>query len=92
MKSAASASVAAPQEPFAQYNDKTKLPFGSANTAGYTVWGLGYNADIGMGSRKAQLGIKVTNLFDKQYRDFLDTYKGYTLSMGRDPSLYPFSF
>jgi iron complex outermembrane recepter protein len=95
MKSAAAASVAGSQEPFAQYNDKTKLPFGSANTAGYTVWGLGYNADINMGSQKAQLGIKVTNLFNTQYRDFLDTYKGYTLAMGRDVSFtlaVPFSF
>lgn len=86
MKSATSASVAGPQEPFAQYNDKTKFPFGSANTAGYTVWGLGYNANIAIGSQKGQLGIKVTNLFDKEYRDFLDTYKGYALAMGRDVS------
>jgi iron complex outermembrane receptor protein len=86
MKSAASASAAGPQEPFAQYNDKTKFPFGSADTAGYTVWGLGCNANINMGTQKAQLGIKVTNLFDKEYRDFLDTYKGYALAIGRDVS------
>jgi len=84
MKSAASASVAGPQEPFAQYNT---MPFGTANTAGYTVWGLGYNADMKMGGQKAKLGLKVTNLFNTQYRDFLDTYKGYALAMGRDVSL-----
>jgi hypothetical protein len=92
MKSAASASVAGPQEPFAQYNT---IPFGSANTTGYTVWGLGYNTDIDMGEQKAQLGIKVTNLLDTRYRDFLDTYKGYALAMGRDISVtlrVPFSF
>lgn len=92
MKSAASQSVAGPQEPFAQYNT---MPFGTADTAGYTVWGLGYNADIAIGTQKAQLGIKVTNVLDTQYRDFLDTYKGYALAMGRDVSLtlrVPFSF
>jgi iron complex outermembrane receptor protein/hemoglobin/transferrin/lactoferrin receptor protein len=50
------------------------------------VWGLGCNANINMGTQKAQLGIKVTNLFDKEYRDFLDTYKGYALAIGRDVS------
>lgn len=92
MKSAASQSVAGPQEPFAQYNT---MPFGTADTAGYTVWGLGYNADIGIGAQKAQLGIKVTNVLNTKYRDFLDTYKGYALAMGRDVSLtlrVPFSF
>lgn len=92
MKSAVSQSVAGAYEPFAQYNT---MPFGTADTAGYTVWGLGYNADIGIGAQKAQLGIKVTNVLDIQYRDFLDTYKGYTLAMGRDVSLtlrMPFSF
>jgi len=86
MKSAASSSVAGSQEPFAQYNDKTKFPFGTANTAGYTVWGLGYNADMKMGKQKAKLGLKVTNLLNTHYRDFLDTYKGYALAMGRDVS------
>ena len=61
MKSAASQSVAGTQEPFAQYNT---MPFGTADTAGYTVWGLGYNADIGIGAQKAQLGIKVTNVLN----------------------------
>jgi iron complex outermembrane recepter protein len=95
MKAVDDQQAAGNQEPFSQYNDKTKLPFGSADTAGYTVWGLGYNADIGIGAQKAQLGIKVTNVLNTQYRDFLDTYKGYALAMGRDVSLtlrVPFSF
>jgi iron complex outermembrane recepter protein len=28
----------------------------------------------------------VENLFDTEYRDFLDTYKGYTLGRGRNVS------
>ena len=30
------------------------------------------------------LRLAVQNLFDTSYRDFLDTYKGYALSPGRD--------
>jgi len=31
--------------------------------------------------------LKIDNLFDKSYRNFLDTYKGYTLGMGRNVRL-----
>lgn len=70
-------------EPFSQYNT---MPFGSADTAGYALWGIGYESDISMMERTARLGIKVDNLFDTEYRDFLDTYKGYALGMGRNIS------
>ena len=30
------------------------------------------------------LRVAVRNVFDTTYRDFLDTYKGYALSPGRD--------
>lgn len=76
--------AAGTQEPFSQYNDKTKLPFGSADTAGYVLWGIGYEGEIA--DKKALLGVKVDNLFDTKYRDFLDTYKGYSLGMGRNVS------
>ncbi len=84
MKYAASQTVAGSYEPFSQYNT---MPFGSADTKAYTLWGAGYNADIAIGEQKAKLGIKITNLLDTKYRDFLDTYKGYALGMGRDISL-----
>lgn len=86
MKAVDNHQAAGNQEPFSQYNDKTKLPFGSANTAGYVLWGIGYESDIAMMERTAHLGIKIDNLFDTRYRDFLDTYKGYTLGMGRNIS------
>ena len=92
MKSVASQSVAGSYEPFSQYNN---TPFGTADTDAYTLWGLAYKTDIDIGKQKAQLGIKVTNLLDTEYRDFLDTYKGYALAMGRDISFtlrVPFSF
>jgi len=64
-------------EPFSQFDQK---PFGTASTDAYTV------VDLETGFRYGSLGLSaaVNNLFDEDYRDFLDTYKGYTLSPGRD--------
>ncbi|MDD2451487.1 MAG: TonB-dependent receptor [Sulfurovum sp.] len=70
-------------EPFAQYNT---MPFGSADTSGYTLWGLGYTNDFELFEKAGSFTIRANNLFDKAYRDFLDTYKGYALGMGRDIS------
>lgn len=75
--------AAGAHEPFAQYNT---MPFGSADTAGYVLWGIGYESDVLMMDRTARLGIRVDNLFDTEYRDFLDTYKGYALGTGRNVS------
>ncbi|AGA91227.1 outer membrane cobalamin receptor protein [Thioflavicoccus mobilis 8321] len=81
----AAAKDAAPGEPFAQFDD---MPFGTASTDAYTLVDL----DLGFafrafGSRLARVDLAVRNLFDIEYRDFLDTYKGYALSPGRDISL-----
>jgi iron complex outermembrane recepter protein len=86
MKAFDNQQTAGAYEPFAQYNDKSKFPFGSADTAGYVLWGIGYESDISMMGYTANLGIEVENLFDTEYRDFLDTYKGYTLGRGRNVS------
>jgi outer membrane receptor protein involved in Fe transport len=75
--------VAGAYEPFAQYNT---MPFGSADTAGYVLWGIGYESEHSVMDYTVNLGIKIDNLFDTRYRDFLDTYKGYTLGMGRNIS------
>lgn len=82
MKAVDNQQIAGSYEPFAQYSDKTKIPFGSADTAGYVLWGIGYEGEVA--NKKALLRVKVDNLFDTKYRDFLDTYKGYTLGMGRN--------
>ena len=73
---------AAPGEPFEQFD---RLPFGTASTDAYTLVDL----DLGFafrafGNRLAHVDLAVRNLFDTEYRDFLDTYKGYALSPGRD--------
>ncbi|MFP4496042.1 MAG: TonB-dependent receptor [Halochromatium sp.] len=78
----AAAKDAAPGEPFSQFD---LMPFGTASTDAYTLADL----DLGFafrafGNRLARLDLTVRNLFDTEYRDFLDTYKGYALSPGRD--------
>lgn len=83
MKAIDDQQIAGNQEPFAQYNT---MPFGSADTAGYVLWGIGYESELSVMDYTANLGIKVDNLFDTKYRDFLDTYKGYVLGMGRNIS------
>ena len=81
----AAAKDAAPGESFAQFD---LLPFGTASTDAYTLADL----DLGFafrafGNRLARVDLTVRNLFDTEYRDFLDTYKGYALSPGRDVRL-----
>lgn len=76
---------AAPGEPFAQFDD---APFGTASTDSYMVYDLGAGFELpGPGSRPARMDLEVRNLADESYRDFLDTYKGYALSPGRNVRL-----
>jgi len=70
-------------EPFAQYNT---LFFGTADTPSYSLWGLEYVTSLDVLEKNPEFSVKVSNLFDESYRDFLDTYKGYALAMGRDIS------
>lgn len=82
--------VASSQEPFYQYNN---APFGSADTEAYVLFGMGYESELNIMGQKADIMINVDNIFDTEYRNFLDTYKGYTLGMGRNVSfslLVPF--
>ncbi|EIC22652.1 TonB-dependent receptor [Thiorhodovibrio frisius] len=73
---------AAPGEPFAQFDD---MAFGTASTDAYTLLDLDLGfAFRGFGRNDARIDLAVRNLFDTEYRDFLDTYKGYALSPGRD--------
>ncbi len=73
--------VAGSFEPFSQYN---ATPFGSADTSGYALFDLGYHSTINFANRDIDLSVKATNIFDLGYRDYLDTYKGYALAMGRN--------
>ena len=72
---------AAPGEPFSQFDN---APFGRASTSGYGLVDLGAGIAPEIAGHEVRLDLRVHNLFDKPYRGFLDTYKGYALSPGRD--------
>ena len=71
-------------EPYSQFD---KTPFGTASTPDYWLWEAQAGTAIKLGKQALQLDLTVQNLFDTQYRDFLDTYKGYAQGMGRNVKL-----
>ncbi|WP_322521599.1 TonB-dependent receptor [Guyparkeria halophila] len=77
--------AAGPYEPFAQFDNNS---FGTASTDDYTLVSLGAGVSVPF-QRKTELRLtlQVDNLLDETYRDFLDTYKGYALGMGRNVRL-----
>ena len=75
---------AAPGEPFAQFDD---APFGSASTDDYYLVDLGAGFSPEVAGQTVHLDVAINNLLDEDYRGFLDTYKGYALSPGRDVRL-----
>jgi len=87
VKHALDKDAAGPFEPFAQFDGDFGPPFGTASTKAYTtvdVKAQGMLTGLGV---PLTLSIGVRNLLDETYRDFLDTYKGYALSPGRDVQL-----
>lgn len=86
-----SKNAAGAYEPFAQYD---RLPFGTASTPGYSLWNVGYSTTLYAQSTPVTVDLSVDNLFNKAHRNFLDTYKGYALGMGRSMNIkltIPFS-
>ena len=73
--------IAGKFEPFAQYDF---LPFGTASTDQYHLLNIGVSAQLPVYGHPVTLTVKANNLTDEVYRDFLDTYKGYALGMGRN--------
>lgn len=76
-----SQNAAGSYEPFSQFDD---MPFGTASTDAYTVWNLGYQAQVNLDKQTLYLAASVDNVLDSAYVDFLNTYKGYTLNTGRN--------
>lgn len=72
-------------EPFGQFDDGIgpDIPFGVCSTTAYELFNVGFGFNINLMNTKAVFDFQITNLFNKVYRDFLDTYKGYALSPGR---------
>ncbi|WP_263787338.1 TonB-dependent receptor [Salinibacter grassmerensis] len=75
-------------EPFSQFDDLEggpNPPFGTASTKAYTTVDASAESRFALGLGVTPiLRVEVRNAFDTTYRDFLDTYKGYALSPGRD--------
>jgi len=69
-------------EPFWQFD--TNPDFGVASTGAYTLIDLGFGCDLPLGDRYIHFDVGIKNLLNTAYRDFLDTYKGYALSPGRN--------
>ena len=69
-------------EPFSQFD--FEIPFGVASTEAYTLLNFYLGFDIEAGRDVISVDFGVLNLADKAYRDFLDTYKGYAMSPGRN--------
>ncbi len=68
-------------EPFSQFD---VIPFGTASTDAYTLCDLSLGTTVTVNRQPVSINLEIENLFDKAYVDFLDTYKGYALSMGRN--------
>jgi outer membrane receptor protein involved in Fe transport len=74
---------AAPGEPFQQFDRNPR--FGTASTDSY--WLLDLSAGFqfrGFGDQDMRVNLELRNALDEDYRDFLNTYKGYALNPGRD--------
>ncbi len=71
-------------EPFSQFD---LIPFGTASTEAYTLIDMEARMVVETGPAQISVTLTATNLLDTAYRAFLDTYKGYTLSMGRNVGL-----
>lgn len=85
LKRAFSKDAAGRYEPFAQFDGHFGPPFGTASTRAYTTMDVSAEGELVLGiGTTPSVRVAVQNLFNTTYRDFLDTYKGYALSPGRD--------
>lgn len=82
-------SAAGVYEPFGQFDDGIgpDIPFGMCSTDAYTLFNIGIGFDMDIMKMLINLDFEITNLLYEDYRDFLDTYKGYALSPGRSVNL-----
>ncbi len=71
-------------EPFWQFGQEELFPFGVASTDAYTLMDLGLGFNLPFYDRSLYVDLSVQNLLNEDYRDFLNTYKGYALNPGRN--------
>ncbi|WP_138430066.1 TonB-dependent receptor [Fodinibius saliphilus] len=72
-------------EPFWQFGNAPQFDnFGVASTDAYTLVNTTIGGEISLWNRAISVQISAKNLLNEDYRNFLDTYKGYALSPGRN--------
>ena len=72
-------------EPFWQFGNAPQFSdFGVASTDAYTLLNASLGFSLPIGNRPLSVQLSAKNLLNEDYRDFLDTYKGYALSQGRN--------
>lgn len=77
--------AAGPYEPFAQFD---QIAFGTASTDDYDLWSAGTRFSLPTQTDHAlEVHVQINNLLNTSYRDFLSSYKGYTLGEGRSLNL-----
>lgn len=88
IKHAYSKKAAGRYEPFWQFGNSPQFSdFGVASTDAYTLLNTSVGFDLPLWSRPVSFQLSGKNLLNTAYRDFLDTYKGYALSQGRNITL-----
>jgi len=82
---AADKDAAGTYEPFSQFdNVNGPPPFGTASTQSYMLVDISAGTTVRLNGVSMALTVGADNLLDEAYRNFLDTYKGYALSPGRN--------
>lgn len=82
---ASSKEAAGRYEPFWQFGNAPQFSnFGVASTDAYTLLNATVGGEIAFWNHPIFIQISADNLMNEAYRDFLDTYKGYALSPGRN--------
>ncbi|MDZ7694587.1 MAG: TonB-dependent receptor [Balneolaceae bacterium] len=72
-------------EPFWQFGNAPQFSnFGVASTDAYTLFNAGLGFELPIWNRPISFQVTANNLLNEAYRDFLNTYKGYALSPGRN--------
>lgn len=66
------------------FSQQTRLGPFDTPTAGYTLWELSGGYGFSTWGRTIQLDVRVTNLFDKTYTDFLSRYKTFAYGPSRN--------
>ncbi|MBD3274081.1 MAG: TonB-dependent receptor, partial [Candidatus Marinimicrobia bacterium] len=76
-------------EPFGQFDPGIgpDIPFGVASTDAHSLLGILAGFETAISEVPVIIDLEITNLLDQDYRNFLDTYKGYTLGPGRSVNM-----